>query len=58
MKQPNVWARCYVIQIFDNGQWEDKSKPITLIQAARLMSEFFSKRMQDNTVRIQQKKGA
>ena len=39
MQKINKWTKCFVVQIYQDGQWETKTKPLTELQAIRLMLE-------------------
>jgi hypothetical protein len=37
MKKINKWTKCFVVQIYQDGEWITKTKAITELQAIRLM---------------------
>lgn len=39
MQKITKWTKCFVVQIQENDQWKTVTKPVTELQAIRLMLE-------------------
>jgi hypothetical protein len=37
MKKVTKWTKCFVVEIFENGFWRTMTRPMTELQAMRLM---------------------
>jgi hypothetical protein len=37
MQKITKWTKCFVVEIQDEGQWKIMTKPVTELQAIRLM---------------------
>ncbi len=49
------WTKCYVIQTLDEGQWSNRTAPMTYLQAARQINDiYYMMRRISKTIRIHQ----
>lgn len=39
MQKITKWTKCFVVQVQEGGQWKTMTKPVTELQAIRLMFE-------------------
>lgn len=39
MQKITKWTKCFVVQVQEGGQWKTMTKPVTELQAIRLMLE-------------------
>jgi len=39
MQKVTKWTKCFVVQVQEGGQWKTMTKPVTELQAIRLMLE-------------------
>jgi hypothetical protein len=39
MQKFTKWTKCFVVQVQEGGQWKTMTKPVTELQAIRLMLE-------------------
>lgn len=37
MPKTTKWTKCFVVEIFENDNWKTMTKPMTELQAVRLM---------------------
>ena len=37
MKKVTKWTKCFVVQVQEDGDWKTMTKPVTELQAIRLM---------------------
>ena len=37
MKKISKWTKCYVVQVQEGGDWKTMTKPVTELQAIRMM---------------------
>jgi hypothetical protein len=37
MKKVTKWTKCFVVQVLEDGDWKTMTKPVTELQAIRLM---------------------
>jgi hypothetical protein len=37
MQKTTKWTKCFVVEVFENGFWKTMTRPMTELQAMRLM---------------------